>query len=66
MPNSIEYADILQKELDQQMLAESTTGWMDANAGEVIITAALKSKCQPSAWMGWLTIAERKVFLMAA
>ena len=36
MANTIQYADILQKELDQQMLAESTTSWMDANAGQVI------------------------------
>ncbi|MBQ2777523.1 MAG: hypothetical protein IJF50_08470 [Peptococcaceae bacterium] len=44
MPNSIEYADILQKELDQQMLAESTTGWMDANAGEVIYNGGSEIK----------------------
>ncbi len=36
MANTIQYADILQKELDQQMLAESTTSWMDTNAGQVI------------------------------
>lgn len=53
MPNSIEYADILQKELDQQMLAESTTGWMDANAGEVIYNGGSEIKV-PTISMGGL------------
>lgn len=44
MANNIAYADILQKELDQQMLAESTTGWMDANAGEVIYNGGSEIK----------------------
>lgn len=30
------YADLFQKALDQQMVQEATTGWMDANAGQVI------------------------------
>lgn len=36
MANTIAYADVLQKGLDQQMLDEATTSWMDANAGQVI------------------------------
>lgn len=36
MLNSIQYADILQKELDQQIMVEATSSWMDENAGEVI------------------------------
>lgn len=34
--NTIEYAAILQTKLDQNMVAASTSGWMEANAGEVI------------------------------
>lgn len=30
------YADLFQRALDQQMVQEATTGWMDANAGQVI------------------------------
>lgn len=30
--NSIEYASVFQQELDKTMIADSTTGWMDANA----------------------------------
>ena len=30
------YADLFQKALDQQAVQEATTGWMDANAGQVI------------------------------
>jgi len=30
------YADLFQKALDQQMVQEAVTGWMDANAGQVI------------------------------
>lgn len=44
MANTIAYADILQKELDQQILEESTTGWMDANAGEVIYNGGSEIK----------------------
>ena len=33
--NSINYADIFQTVLDTQIVQESTTGWMDANAGQV-------------------------------
>lgn len=44
MANTIAYADILQKELDQQMLEESTTGWMDTNAGEVIYNGGSEIK----------------------
>lgn len=35
MSNSIEYASIFQTELDRQMVAESTSGWMELNSGLV-------------------------------
>lgn len=36
MLNTIEYASIFQKALDQQMVAGATSGWMEANVGQVI------------------------------
>lgn len=36
MANSIEYAYIFQKNLDQLAVQEAKTGWMEANAGQVI------------------------------
>ena len=33
--NDIDYAEIFQTVLDTQMVQESVTGWMDANAGQV-------------------------------
>lgn len=36
MANLIEKAKIYQKELDRQIVADSVTGWMEANAGQVI------------------------------
>ena len=36
MANSIAYADVFQSVLDELMVQEATTGWMDANAGQVI------------------------------
>lgn len=34
--NDINYAELFQTVLDQQIVQESVTGWMDANAGQVI------------------------------
>lgn len=34
--NTITYASIFQKALDKQMVAAATSGWMEANAGQVI------------------------------
>lgn len=34
--NTIQYASIFQKALDKQMVASATSGWMEANAGQVI------------------------------
>ncbi len=34
--NTIEYAKIFQKELDKQVVQAATSGWMEANAGQVI------------------------------
>lgn len=36
MPNSFAYAEIFQQMLDLQVVQEAVTGWMDANAGQVI------------------------------
>ncbi|MBN1042379.1 hypothetical protein FDB64_10810 [Clostridium botulinum] len=36
MANTIQYAQIFQKALDKQILAGSTSNWMEANAGQVI------------------------------
>lgn len=36
MANNIAYADLFQKTLDKQMTAKLTSGWMEANAGQVI------------------------------
>lgn len=33
--NTLEYAKIFSQTLDRQMLAEATSGWMEANAGQV-------------------------------
>ncbi len=44
MANNLEFATILQTELDRQMLAESTTGWMDQNAGKVIYNGGANIK----------------------
>ncbi|TDT63420.1 hypothetical protein [Fonticella tunisiensis] len=35
MPNVLEYAKIFQQELDKQVVAEATSGWMETNAGLV-------------------------------
>lgn len=35
MPNVLEYAKIFQQELDKQVVAQATSGWMEANAGMV-------------------------------
>lgn len=34
--NTLAYAEIFQQQLDAQMAAKATTGWMEANAGQVI------------------------------
>ena len=36
MPNNISYAELFQQNLDLLAIQEATTGWMDANAGQVI------------------------------
>lgn len=33
--NTLEFAKLMQTQLDQQMVAELTSGWMEANAGQV-------------------------------
>jgi hypothetical protein len=42
--NSIEAAALFQKACDQQMIAGSTTGWMEANAGKVKYTGGREIK----------------------
>lgn len=42
--NTLEYSKIFQTELDQQMIDESTTGWMEENAGQVKYTGGNEVK----------------------
>lgn len=42
--NALEYSKIFQTELDQQMIDESTTGWMEENAGQVKYTGGNEVK----------------------
>lgn len=42
--NKIEYGQIMQKRLDQNAVIKSVSGWMDANAGEVIYTGGNEIK----------------------
>lgn len=44
MPNSINYATIFQTALDAQMIAGATSGWMEANAGQVIYNGGKEIK----------------------
>lgn len=44
MANYIETAAIVQKELDKAAVAESCTGWMDANAGDAIYNGGKEIK----------------------
>ena len=48
--NNIAYAALFQTVLDEQMVQESTTGWMDANAGNIIYNGGKNVK--PSATKG--------------
>ena len=42
--NTLEYASIFQKNLDLLAIQESLTGWMDANAGQVIYNGGSEVK----------------------
>lgn len=42
--NTLEYAQILQKKLDQKMVENSTSGWMEANARQVIYNGGREVK----------------------
>lgn len=42
--NTLEYAQILQTKLDQKMVETSTSGWMEANAGQVIYNGGREVK----------------------
>lgn len=44
MANNITYAQILQKELDKAIVHNMVTGWMDANAGQVIYNGGAEVK----------------------
>jgi hypothetical protein len=44
MPNNISYATIFQKALDEQMIQGATSGWMEANAGQVIYNGGSEVK----------------------
>lgn len=42
--NTLEYAQLLQKKLDQKMVETSTSGWMEANAGQIIYNGGREVK----------------------
>ena len=42
--NKIEYGQKMQKKLDQNAVIKSVSGWMDANAGEVVYTGGNEIK----------------------
>ena len=44
MANSIAYASIFQQALDTQLVAGATSGWMEANAGQVIYNGGAEVK----------------------
>lgn len=44
MANTIQYATILQSNLDKKMVISSVTGWMEANAGQVIYNGGKEVK----------------------
>lgn len=44
MANTIEYAKLYQKNLDQLSVQDSVTGWMEANAGQVIYNGGREIK----------------------
>lgn len=43
-PNIFQYAEIFQKQLDKQVEALATSGWMEANAGQVIYNGGREIK----------------------
>lgn len=42
--NTLEFVSLVMKALDQQIVAESTTGWMEQNAGQVIYNGGREVK----------------------
>lgn len=42
--NTIQFAALLQQKLDEQVTAQSTSGWMEANAGQVIYNGGKEIK----------------------
>lgn len=42
--NTIQFAALLQQKLDEQVIAQSTSGWMEANAGQVIYSGGKEIK----------------------
>ena len=42
--NNLEYAKIFQQALDEQVAATATTGWIEANAGQVIYNGGKEIK----------------------
>lgn len=42
--NTIQFAALLQQKLDEQVIAQSTSGWMEANAGQVIYNGGKEIK----------------------
>lgn len=44
MSNTLQYSTIFQQELDKQMIAEATSGWMEVNADQVIYNGGAEVK----------------------
>ena len=44
MANSIQYSTLIQNELDKMAIQEATTGWMEANAGQVMYSGGNEVK----------------------
>ncbi|NFN94925.1 hypothetical protein FDC58_15690 [Clostridium botulinum] len=59
MANSIEYTTLFQKNLDKAMEQKSVTGWMEANAGQVIYNGGKTVKIPKMSFDGGLTNYDR-------
>ena len=55
MPNLLQYTEIWTKILDQQVTQQATSGWMEANAGQVQYTGGKYVKVPTLSMRGWVT-----------
>lgn len=52
MANTIEYAQLFQKELDKQVIQSAASGWMEENAGQVIYNGGREIKIPKMSMQG--------------